>query len=91
MWFEHSRITYDNAVVLGNSKNNDISICDDKKLKNQCVTNGNLPPWCKWLSKTPASIRAQAVRKMCDNAQINIDKGEKFRMKTIKSRNPNTV
>lgn len=91
MWFSHARITYDNALVMGNSKDNEISIFDAVKLKKECVTNSNLPTWCKWLSKTPASIRAEAVRQMCKAAKSSLQKGDKFRMKTIKSRNPNTL
>jgi len=90
MWFSHARITYDNAVHLGNSKNNNISIFDSVALKKECVTKNNIPKWCEWLNKTPASIRAEAVRQMSKAAKASLAKGDKFKMKTLKSRNPNT-
>ena len=74
-------------------KNLDINFSKTKELKNKCVTNTNLPKWCKWLSKTPASIRAQSVISFADAChstfKANEGKDKIFIMKSKKKRNPN--
>ena len=74
-------------------KNLDINFSKTKELKNKCVTNTNLPKWCKWLSKTPASIRARSVISFADAChstfKANEGKDKIFIMKSKKKRNPN--